>query len=255
MIDILKTVLPSPEQMEMVIEGMRNPMNSWDKSDSYSTHAEDELGNDVGKLEFFVGENDLGLMRRLANGGPVHAKYRRMLPVFVTINAPLYWWKEFDTYKVGTVANSCSTMHKIHEKEFDISDFSMEHLMGVAEQDPFKSPLIGIQGEDFDTGAIAKLTRDPIDILYDTVVMLNQCRKMYLKTGDKIYWWQMIQLLPSSYNQRRTVMLNYEVLHNIYISRKNHKLDEWIEFCKWIEDLPYSELITASYHEPVFAES
>lgn len=233
MIDILKTVLPSPEQMEMVIEGMRNPMNSWDKSDSYSTHAEDELGNDIGKLEFFVGENDLGLMRRLANGGPVHAKYRRMIPVFVTINAPLYWWKEFDTYKVGTVANSCSTMHKIHAEPFYISDFSCEHLM---------------------EGEIAH-EYDPVRPLSLVIDVLNHARDLYLQTGDKTYWWQMIQLLPSSYNQRRTVMLNYEVLHNIYISRKEHKLDEWRKFCEWIEDLPYSELITASYHEPVFAES
>lgn len=227
MIDILKTVLPSPEQMEMVIEGMRNPMNSWDKSDSYSTHAEDELGNDVGKLEFFVGENDLDLMMRLANGGPVHAKYRRMIPVFVTINAPLYWWKEFDTYKVGTVANSCSTMHKIHAEPFYISDFSCEHLMEseiAHEYDPVK----------------------PLSLVID---VLNHARELYLETGDKTYWWHMIQLLPSSYNQRRTVMLNYEVLHNIYISRKEHKLDEWRKFCEWIEDLPYSELITYDVRE------
>lgn len=234
MIDILKTVLPSPEQMEMVIEGMRNPMNSWDKSDSYSTHAEDELGNDIGKLEFFVGEKDLDLMMRLANGGPVHAKYRRMIPVFVTINAPLYWWKEFDTYKVGTVANSCSTMHKIHANPFYISDFSHDYLIEKA-----------ITHENY----------DPLKPLSLVIDVLNHARELYLETGDKTYWWQMIQLLPSSYNQRRTVMLNYEVLHNIYISRKEHKLDEWRKFCEWIEDLPYSELITASYHEPVFAES
>lgn len=234
MIDILKTVLPSPEQMEMVIEGMRNPMNSWDKSDSYSTHAEDELGNDVGKLEFFVGENDLGLMRRLANGGPVHAKYRRMIPVFVTINAPLYWWKEFDTYKVGTVANSCSTMHKIHAKPFDISDFSHDHLIEGAITHENEEYMMNFFDCEYDPG-------DTLGLVID---VLNRARDLYLQTGDKTYWWQMIQLLPSSYNQRRTVMLNYEVLHNIYISRKNHKLDEWVEFCKWIEDLPYHLLIT-----------
>ena len=230
MIEILKTVTPSPEQMEMVIEGMRNPMNSWDKSDSYSTHAEDELGNDIGKLEFFVGEKDLDLMMRLANGGPIHAKYRRMMPVFVTINAPLYWWKEFDTYKVGTVANSCSTMHKIHDKEFTLEDFSYEHLLDE-----------GVIREYDNSEAVQCFPKTRFKALISD---LNVCRNAYLRTNDKKYWWQMIQLLPSSYNQRRTVMLNYEVLHNIYISRKNHKLDEWRKFCEWIEDLPYSELIT-----------
>ena len=251
MIEILKTVTPSPEQMEMVIEGMRNPMNSWDKSDSYSTHAEDELGNDIGKLEFFVGENDLRLMRRLAAGGPVHAKYRRMIPVFVTINAPLYWWKEFDTYKVGTVANSCSTMHKIHEKEFTFEDFSFEHASDL------ENVVYGATMTDYHT------RKEGLDIyqsdmhwIHEQIIkLLNYNREKYLKTHDKKYWWQMIQLLPSSYNQRRTVMLNYEVLHNIYISRREHKLDEWRKFCEWIEGLPYSELITAPYHEPVFAES
>ena len=246
MIEILKTVTPSPEQMEMVIEGMRNPMNSWDKSDSYSTHAEDELGNDIGKLEFFVGENDLGLMNRLANGGPVHAKYRRMMPVFVTINAPLYWWKEFDTYKVGTVCNSCSTMHKIHEKEFTLEDFSYEHLIHF----PFDGSPVNLLDQEikdqYNSLHIAgtDVAFSPEGVFEVIVSMLNRSRYLYLKTGDKKYWWQMIQLLPSSYNQRRTVMLNYEVLHNIYISRKNHKLDEWVEFCKWIEDLPYHLLIT-----------
>ena len=238
MIDILKTVTPSPKQMEMVIEGMRNPMNSWDKSDSYSTYCENEQ-LEMFPVEHFIGENDLGLMRRLANGGPVHAKYRRMMPVFVTINAPLYWWKEFDTYKVGTVCNSCSTMHKIHSKEFTLDDFSCEHLRSN-----------GVIDENRKTN-----NWDAIGCLMHTIDVLNYFREHYLMHGDKQYWWQMIQLLPSSYNQRRTVMLNYEVLHNIYISRKEHKLDEWQKFCEWIEDLPYSELITASYHEPVFAES
>lgn len=235
MIDILKTVLPSPEQMEMVVEGMRNPMNSWDKSDSYSTHAEDELGNDIGQLEFFVGEKDLGLMMRLANGGPVHAKYRRMIPVFVTINAPLYWWKEFDTYKVGTVCNSCSTMHKIHEKEFTLEDFSHDHLIKDREFCWNENIMTGSECRD-----------SPVDMLNWTIDALNVYRNKFLETGDKQYWWQMIQLLPSSYNQRRTVMLNYEVLHNIYISRKDHKLDEWRKFCEWIEDLPYHLLITGT---------
>lgn len=232
MIDILKTVTPSPEQMEMVIEGMRNPMNSWDKSDSYCTYCENEQ-LEMFPIEHFIGENDLQLMGHLAAGGPVHAKYRRMMPVFVTINAPLYWWKEFDTYKVGTVCNSCSTMHKIHEKEFTLKDFSHEHLM-MFEDYAMDIPDDGDVrvGGDFRTA------------LEVTIMALNDARNLYLKTNDKRYWWQMIQLLPSSYNQRRTVMLNYEVLHNIYISRKEHKLDEWRKFCEWIEDLPYHLLIT-----------
>ena len=238
MLEILKTVLPSPEQMEIMIEGMRNPMNSWDKSDSYKTVVEDPVTLETADYEFFVGENDLGLMRRLADGGPVHAKYRRMMPVFVTINAPLYWWKEFDTYKVGTVCNSCSTMHKIAEKEFDISDFSCEKLMYLEtwDGDEFEVPVVKYGLDD-------NVYFSPTGVLNVVINMLNECRKAYLETKDKKYWWQMIQLLPSSYNQRRTVMLNYEVLHNIYISRKDHKLDEWHTFCEWIEDLPYPGLI------------
>ena len=205
MLKIEKTVLPSPEQWEIIIEGMRNPMNSWDKSDS-------EIYYDV---DFVLGENDHKLMTSLAKGGAVHAKYRRMIPVFLTINAPLYWWKEFDTYKVGTVANSCSTMHKIHSKEFTLDDFSIEHLSGRA-----------------------------MTTLVEVIKMLNFYRDWYLEAKDKTQWWQMIQLLPTSYNQKRTVMLNYEVLVNIYHSRKNHKLDEWHTFCDWIRGLPYSELIT-----------
>lgn len=156
--------------------------------------------------------------------GTEHRKYMRMMPVYVRITAPLYWWKEFDTYKVGTVANSCSTMHKIAEKEFTLEDFSCEHLMDFEEK--------------------GKLRFSPLGTLQNTIDELNDCRDLYLKTKDKAYWWQMIQLLPSSYNQTRNVMLNYEVLANIYRQRKNHKLDEWREFCKWIESLPYSELIT-----------
>lgn len=215
MLSIEKTVLPSPEQWGIIIEGMRNPMNSWEKSYSYKTHIEDDETMETADFEFFMGESDLGLMKRLAKGGAVHAKYRRMIPVFVTINAPLYWWKEFDTYKVGTVANSCSTMHKIHAKEFTVDDFSHDHL-----------------GE-FERG-----------VLQYIIDALNWARNRFLETKNKDFWWRMIQLLPSSYNQKRTVMLNYEVLVNIYHSRNNHKLDEWHVFCGWIRGLPYSELIT-----------
>ena len=229
MLKIEKFVLPSPEQWEIVMEGMRNPMNSWDRMDSYITNVEDYETLETGNSKFIMGDNDYDLAKRLRNGGSVHAKYRRMIPIFVTITAPLYWWKEFDTYKVGTVANSCSTMHKIHEKEFTIDDFSCEHL-----KDSF--------GESHDCFS-------PLDILYDVIIMLNICREDYLKNKSKDDWDQMIQLLPSSYNQKRTVMLNYEVLANIYDSRKDHKLDEWHTFCHWIEELPYSELITGYEEE------
>lgn len=220
MIKLEHVVLASPEQMKFIIEGMRNPMNSWGKSDSeYETAGYDIVG-------FDLGENDRSLMQRLANAGTDHRKFIRMLPVYVRITAPLYWWKEFDTYKVGTVANSCSTMHKIAEKEFTLDDFSCEHLMG---------------------GYLEQMRR----IIDD----LNNARK-YFTVGDQFFspgnkrdWWQMIQLLPSSYNQTRNVMMNYEVLANIYKSRKDHKLDEWRSFCKWIEELPYSELITGKTEE------
>lgn len=200
---------------DAAIRGMRNPMNSWNRKDSGN-----QL-NDQYLMEYEVGPNDHDLMMRLASAGPVHAKYRRMIVVYVDITAPLYWLKEFDTYKVGTVANSCSTMHKIHAKEFTLDDFSHGHL---------------ITDEDTQTNYIGVL-----DFLVD---VLNKARTKYLETKDKMYWWQMIQLLPSSYNQKRTVMLNYEVLANMYESRKDHKLDEWVTFCKWIESLPYSEIIT-----------
>lgn len=200
---------------EAAIRGMRNPMNSWEKSDSFFDN-----------ISVNIGKNDLELMIRLAEAGPEHAKYRRMIVVTVDILAPLYWWKEFDTYKVGTVANSCSTMHKIADKEFTLDDFSHEHLLS----DDFKLDL----GDDI-----------PFSLLMTIVNALNSYRAFYLGTKDKIYWWQMIQLLPSSYNQKRTVMLNYEVLANIYCQRKDHKLDEWRDFCKWIEELPYSEFIIA----------
>ena len=205
MIKLEHVVFESSDQMKFIIEGMRNPMNSWDKSDSKY--------NDLD--EYKIGANDLDLMKRLAMAGTDHRKFMRMMPVYVRITAPFYWWKEFDTYKVGTVANSCSTMHKIAAKEFTVDDFSTEHLIS-------------------DNNAMMKTTCD----------LLNQYREKYLKTKDKKYWWQMIQLLPSSYNQTRNVMLNYEVLANIYKSRKDHKLDEWRDFCKWIEELPLSYLIT-----------
>lgn len=236
MLTIEKTVTMSPEQWEIVIEGMRNPKNSWDRMDSFVCMDNDDIecpgscpynNGDLSSCPvydddmYILGPNDHGLMMNLADGGPVHAKYRRMIPVWVTINAPLYWWKEFDTYKVGTVANSCSTMHKIHAKEFEFEDFSTEYLY-----------------------ALDEFTCSPVDALCETIKVLNTYRNEFLKTKDKNCWWQMIQLLPSSYNQKRTVMLNYEVLVNIYEYRKNHKLDEWHTFCDWIETLPYSELIT-----------
>lgn len=205
--------------VEPAVRGMRNPMNSWDKSDSKWGPYEDQSTYDCWR--FNVGENDHDLMSRLANGGPVHAKYRRMMVVYLDITAPLYWWKEFDTYKVGTVANSCSTMHKIHSKEFTEDDFSWEHLEEIPE-----------------TPGVAQ------SIIDHTLTVLNYFRRRYLETKDKRFWWGMIQTLPSSYNQRRTVMLSYEVLVNIYRWRRDHKLDEWHTFCDWIESLPYSDIIT-----------
>ena len=218
---------------EHAIRGMRNPMNSWDKSDSYFTQVVDCETDLKANAEHFVGDNDHQLMMSLAKGGPVHAKYRRMITVYLDITSPFYWWKEFDTYKVGTVANSCSTMHKIHAKEFTLEDFSCEHLIDDIHE---------CWADNIEAGPECRST--PLNILEDVVFALNQYRDKFLETKDKKYWWQMIQLLPTSYNQKRTVMLNYEVLHNIYHSRKNHKLDEWHVFCDWIESLPYSELIT-----------
>lgn len=227
MLKIHKFVTLSPEQWEIVVEGARNPMNSWDRMDSFAATFEDTNF----PCDYFVGENDMKLLESLAKGGPVHAKYRRMMPVWVTLTAPLYWWKEFDTYKVGTVANSCSTMHKIHAKEFELFDFSFERLIGKID-------------DNWDIAAGPECRSTPLDILEDTVHALNVYREKFLETKDKNYWWQMIQLLPTSYNQKRTVMLNYEVLVGIYRDRKNHKLDEWHVFCDWIRELPYSELIT-----------
>ena len=197
------------------VHGMRNPMNSWDKSDSYETHG--EYGD-----QFFFGENDLKLAKKLAHAGSDHRKFLRQIFVSMDITAPLYWWKEFDTYKVGTVANSCSTMHKIHEKEFTLDDFSHERLMDYS-----------------DVYLRSVLCEPPIVVLGRTITTLNLFRRMYLEKKDKDYWWQMIQLLPSSYNQLRTVTLNYEVLLNMYNARKDHKLDEWRKFCDTVADLPY----------------
>ena len=232
MIKLEHAVFASPEQLMFIIEGMRNPMNSWDKSDSERCEDKDncdaclrkiECDNHyISKKELVLGPNDVNLMKKLAKAGTDHRKFMRMMPVYVRITAPLYWWKEFDTYKVGTVANSCSTMHKIHAEEFTLADFSIEHL------------------DDDRSGAVSNA-----EWLEYLIHHLNRDRRRFIETKDKKYWWQMIQLLPSSYNQTRNVMLNYEVLANIYHSRKNHKLDEWKQFCKWIEEkVPYSWLIT-----------
>lgn len=231
MIKIENTVVPSNEQWKSVILGARNPKNSWDRYDS-------KIKDDA----FVIGPNDYSLLTRLSESGTEHRKYMRGLTVSMDVTAPLYWWKEFDQHKIGTTTNSCSTMHKIHSKEFTLDDFSHEHLLSI--EAPFENskhdvPLIGIELEDD-----GSLVQDPLDIFNHTISMLNRCRTMFLGTKDKRYWWQMIQLLPSSYNQRRTVMLNYEVLAGIYPKRKDHKLDCWHVFCDWIKSLPYSEIIT-----------
>lgn len=250
MIKLEHVVLASPEQMEFIIEGMRNPMNSWNKTDSFNG-CETYKGiskcldcdgiRECGAVNKYliVGENDHSLMQRLSKAGTDHRKFMRMLPVYVRITAPLYWWKEFDTYKVGTVANSCSTMHKIQAKEFTLDDFSTDHLFTEGQNVYCKSAPL----EEDD------LFINSNQLMLLTVEVLNQYREDFLKTKDKRYWWQMIQLLPSSYNQTRNVMMNYEVLANIYKSRKDHKLDEWRRFCKWVEELPYSELITGKTEE------
>lgn len=247
MLKIEKFVTPSPEQWEITIEGMRNAMNSWDKSDSglgctsRNAWGKEETGLKLckscsatydskcvcaGTPAYCIGPNDLDLMLRLNNGGAPHAKYRRMLPVHVTVNAPLYWWKEFETYRIGVASNpsdiefnSCSTMHKIHAKEFVLEDFSVERLMPHPSMEAFTA----------------------------VINALNCARELYLECESpefkKDWWYNMIQLLPSSYNQKRTIYLNYQVLYEIYEWRRNHKLDEWHTFCHWIEELPYSELI------------
>ncbi|MFA6729337.1 MAG: hypothetical protein WCS17_14135 [Prevotella sp.] len=246
---------------EQAIRGMRNPMNSWDKSDSYFLFDYNSMENtDSRWIQEEIGPNDYDLMMKLVKGGSVHAKFRRMIAVYMDITAPLYWWKEFDTYKVGTVANSCSTMHKIQEKKFTLDDFSHEHIIrdwigdhndAIYYKDPPENGPIKVP-----------MMFSPYDVLRLTIAVLNTNREAYLRISEQLkndmepnevyrlqklqkeYWWQMIQLLPSSYNQKRTVMLNYEVLAGIYQHRKNHKLDEWHDFCHWVEGLPYSCLIT-----------
>ena len=261
------TVTPSADQWKAAIMGARNPMNSWEKSDSaecrdfhcgeikcpFDFNGDGNCYDGIKPDDFIIGPNDLNLLKRLCSAGTDHRKFMRMLPVMVTITAPLYWWKEFSTYKVGTVANSCSTMHKIAEREFALEDFSCEHL----NDDCAACNVVFGDHSDYLTS---------LDILKYTIEGLNHWRRRYLTTKDKDDWWQMIQLLPSSYNQKRTVMLNYEVLANIYKSRRNHKLNEWAEhkevnitdgekvvrtipnqyqgFCDWIKTLPYSGIIT-----------
>ena len=215
---------------EAAIRGMRNPMNSWNKSDSgYRCSATEPP-------RYIIGPNDLKLMKSLVRAGSDHSKFMRMINVTVDITAPMYWWKEFDTYKVGTVRNSCSTMHKIHDKEFTADDFSFEHL----------SELDGVNGKPFHEDTLTNTdTKWFSGLILHT---LNKARKLYIQTKDKRYWWCMIQLLPSSYNQRSTVQLNYAVLRNMYHSRKNHKLDEWsVDFCNWAKTLPYSEFIVDDF--------
>lgn len=242
---------------EPAIRGMRNPMNSWDKSDSYDAVdcgkcglieekgfciKEDRLGRCDNFRCYAVGDNDMKLMQSLFNAGTEHRKYDRMIQVWMDIEAPLYWWKEFDTYKVGTVANSCSTMHKIADKEFTLDDFSHEHIPlgsdAYSDTWDFKTSNmffpVNIEDEIYFSSE---------DILDFTIQALNHYRKKYLETKDKTYWWQMIQLLPSSYNQKRTVMMNYEVCARIIEQRSNHKLDEWLQFVEVLKDLPYIDQI------------
>lgn len=216
---------------EAAIRGMRNPHNSWGKSDSFRAFDEGIM-NDI----FVIGPNDITLMKSLVKAGTDHRKFMRMIVVYCDITAPLYWWKEFDTYKVGTVENSCSTMHKIADKEFTEEDFSLDHII----DEVTNSQCYTYRDTEWDAG-------DVTDLL---IGLLNHYRELYLQTNDKKYWWQMIQLLPSSYNQKRTVMLNYEVIANMYKSRKNHKLDEWVELMRYFkENLPYSELFTGGWEK------
>lgn len=275
-IKIENVVTPSAEQWEAIIRGMRNPKNSWDRMDSEFdvsvcyTSPEDTVGyikcqdcpnyeddhcgaapDRVADTAVCIGDNDWRLMTSLANGGPVHAKYRRMIPVFLDITAPLYWWKEFDTYKLGTVANSCSTMHKIHAKEFSLTDFSDDKLYTYGSQailmetiatlNELRDVYLNGGAIDQDRGLYSTDAMDILGIPADELTIIEP--------KDKDIWYEMIQLLPTSYNQKRTVMLNYEVLVNIYKWRKSHKLDEWRELCSWIETLPYPELITGCNKE------
>lgn len=222
MIKLENTVTASAAQWDAIIRGARNPMNSWDRMDSYTTVIEDPETLETADYAYFIGQNDQKLLEKLAKGGPVHAKYRRMIPVFVDITAPIFWWKEFDTYKIGTTRNSCSTMHKIHVKEFTIEDFSHEGCDKIAS------------------------AREALDSL---VLTLEYLRYMFNNTQNKDYWRALIELLPEGFNMRSTLALNYEVLVGIYRWRKDHKLDEWHVFCDWIRDLPYSELITGEFEE------
>ena len=238
MIKIENVVLPSEDQWNSIIMGARNPLNSWSRSDSgtcmgtlpchsCTKNRQTECNATIKHGSFIIGPKDKDLMMKLRNSGTDHRKFMRMITVYLDITAPLYWWKEFSTYKVGTVANSCSTMHKIHAKEFTLEDFSCEHLLDYGDSEL-------VWGEDV-----------PLKSLEGIIRTLNVYREKYLETKDKQYWWQMIQLLPSSYNQKRTVMLNYEVLANMFAARCNHKLDEWRQFCQYLrEEMPYSELIT-----------
>ena len=271
---------------EAAIRGMRNPMNSWEKSDSGKMYWNGtwytpdpvlrSYFTDYG-MNLLIGPNDLDLMKRLRNAGTDHRKFMRMITVYVDITAPLYWWKEFDTYKVGTVANSCSTMHKIHAKEFTLEDFSCEHLLSLDDNGAgFDYPCAVRNPKNQNELVNGECVAASLECLRLTIDVLNVMRHRYLKTKSKLYWWQMIQLLPSSYNQKRTIMLNYEVLANIYKSRRNHKLDEWalsavdqyiaanpedpngsksgrkgFGFCDWIHTLPYSELITGDFGKEV----
>ena len=238
---------------EAAIRGMRNPLESWEKSDCYRSRGMLINEDRYEAPGFYIGPNDLNLMKKLCTAGTDHRKFMRMIMVYVDITAPLYWWKEFDTYKVGTVANSCSTMHTIHKKEFTLDDFSHEHLINyedsisIWKESHDLDPRIEDEDQaEYPENALEMWSFAPMDILILTIKALNHYRDLYLKTKDKTYWWQMIQLLPSSYNQKRTVMLNYEVLANIYKSRKDHKLDEWHDFCDWIKTLPYSKLIVGN---------
>lgn len=229
---------------DAAIRGMRNPLESWDKMDSHPY-----IYNC--KAYEVVGPNDRELMKKLASAGPDHGKFMRMINVTCDITAPLYWWKEYDTYKVGTVANSCSTMHKIQAHEFTLDMFSHEHLISVHDIDEINDEGYIEIVDDFEnqTDLCGVIIGDdhfmtPYGSLGIVIKELNRARELYLKTNDKKYWWQMIQLLPTSYNQKRTVQLNYQVLKNMYHARKNHKLDEWHVFCDWVETLPESDLIT-----------
>lgn len=240
MIKLENVVLASPEQMEFIIEGMRNPMNSWEKSDSTIVKTDHEVDDyiDIGKTDYL-------LMQRLSNAGTDRRNFMRMMPVYVRITAPLYWWKDFDdlpaAYTIGVISDNSNVIDKIHDKEFTLEDFSCDQLStGFEEGDDFINSFIVMS--DGDSAHDYELY--PRGVLEIVIEGLNKNRKMFLDTRNKKYWWQMIQLLPSSYNQTRNVMMNYEVLANIYQWRKDHKLDEWREFCKWIKRLPYSELIT-----------